>query len=105
MPDISGITGTNGPEPIRKQSSINRSSNNNSDTKSVVGDSVEISSEGSKRAEAAEYAARLKDVADVRRERIEIIQQQIKDGNYDIDGKLGIAMDGLLDEIGIGPSK
>jgi negative regulator of flagellin synthesis FlgM len=56
-------------------------------------DSVEISA-------AAQRALEAHSPADIRWDRVDAIRQQIAEGTYETDEKLGIALDRLLDQIG-----
>jgi len=102
MPDISGISGANSPDPVRNKAGVNRNGTRRNDSKSGVEDSVEISTEGSRKAEAAEFVAKLKEIPEVRQARIDQIKQEIQDGTYDIEAKLSGAIDGLLGDMRIG---
>jgi len=56
-------------------------------------DQLDISSE-------ADFASQVKDVPDIRADRVASIKAQIADGTYLTDDKLDIALDRLLDEFG-----
>lgn len=50
--------------------------------------------------EAADIASRLSEIPDVRQDRVAEIRSALADGSYDIDSRLDVALDRLLDEIG-----
>ena len=50
--------------------------------------------------EAAQIAAKLSEVSDVRQDRVATIRQAIADGTYETQDKLSTALDKLLDELG-----
>lgn len=100
MPDIGGITGPKGPGPIdRRPGSSRTSASEGGSTKRQ--DSVEISAEGSRRADQAAYLARLEQVDSIRQERVEAIRAEVQNGTYDVDARIDQALDGLLGDIGI----
>ena len=101
MPDISGINGPNGPDPIRNKTGVNRSGVKKGNSYSSPEDSVEISSAASRKAEAAEFVSKLKELPEIRQARVEDIKNQIENGTYNADAKLGQALDGLLQDIGL----
>lgn len=100
MPDISGINPLQGPKPVERKNTAPASSTRSESTSRE--DRVEISSEAKARADVAGYVQALKNLPEVRQERIDAIRKQINEGTYDIDGKLGDALDGLLDDLGMG---
>ena len=50
--------------------------------------------------EAAQLVDKVKDVPDIRQDRVNEIRAKIADGTYETDEKLDIALGRLLDEIG-----
>ncbi|MBA2116856.1 flagellar biosynthesis anti-sigma factor FlgM [Bremerella alba] len=48
----------------------------------------------------ADFASQVKDIPDIRADRVAQIKAQIADGSYLTDEKLDLAMERLLDEIG-----
>jgi negative regulator of flagellin synthesis FlgM len=59
----------------------------------VGGDQLDISS-------TAELVDKIHDVPDIRHDLVRDIRAAIADGTYETDGKLNVALDRLLDEIG-----
>ena len=76
--NINNIVDPKGSKPVSKKRDIKKS------------DKVEISSEAKKAAETAKYTQIVKETPDIRRERVEAIKAQIKDGTYDkfVDNKV-----------------
>ena len=54
-------------------------------------DQVEIS-------DKARFLSQIADMPDIRQEKVNQIKQQLADGTYDINGKLPMALDKLIDE-------
>ena len=100
MADISGINPLQGPRPIERKPTAPASSSRSESTSRE--DRVEISNEARVHADVAGYVRSLKNLPEIRQERVEAIRKQINEGVYDIDGKLGDALDGLLDDLGMG---
>lgn len=100
MPDISGINPLQGPRPVERKPSAPVSGSKSESTSRE--DRVEISNEARARADVAGYVRSLKNLPEIRQERVDAIRKQINEGTYDIDGKLGDALDGLLDDLGMG---
>jgi negative regulator of flagellin synthesis FlgM len=50
--------------------------------------------------DAADLAARVHDLPDIRQDRVSALRQAIAAGTYETDDKLNLALDRLLDEIG-----
>ncbi|MDY6934221.1 MAG: flagellar biosynthesis anti-sigma factor FlgM [Spirochaetota bacterium] len=52
-------------------------------TETKKSDSIEISSEGKKAAEIAKYTSIVRETPDIRRDKVNEIKEQIKEGKYD----------------------
>jgi len=50
----------------------------------------------------AEMLSRIRDLPDIRVEKVAAIQQAIQDGTYDVDGKLDIAIKRMLEDLDLG---
>jgi negative regulator of flagellin synthesis FlgM len=48
----------------------------------------------------ADLVSRIRDLPDIRADRVASIRAEIESGSYDTDAKLDVALDRLLDEIG-----
>ena len=91
MSKISGINGYSGATPIGPQQPGGAGGAEASQSLSRKADRVEISP-------AARFLNQIAGLPDIRPDKIESIRRALADGTYDVDGKLSIALDRLLEE-------
>jgi flagellar biosynthesis anti-sigma factor FlgM len=90
---IHGPTQIHGAQQINSPHRPATSSPSPANDRSATVDQLDISHE-------AELASKLSEIPEIRMDRVAAIRSQIEAGVYDIDAKLDIAVERLLDEIG-----
>lgn len=90
---IYGATQVHGPQAISSPHRAAASQSTDAGRPAAGVDQLDISPE-------ADLISRLRDVADVRTNRVAQIRAEIKAGTYDTDEKLNVALDRLLQAIG-----
>jgi negative regulator of flagellin synthesis FlgM len=90
---ISGTTHVHGPHGINPPHGLHRSQPSQSSPPAAGADRVEISA-------AAQAAIDAAETGEIRLDLVNQIRAQIASGAYETPGKLDIALDRLLDEIG-----
>lgn len=88
---IHGPAQIHGPQPISSPHRLPNAQPTPAAGKSAAVDQLDISRE-------ADMASRVRDVPDIRTERVAEIRAAIESGVYETDDKLDIAVDRLLDE-------
>ncbi|MBN1765578.1 MAG: flagellar biosynthesis anti-sigma factor FlgM [Sedimentisphaerales bacterium] len=91
MNNINGINSYNNLPPIGKSSDGNIKKNHPIAKASQSGDQVQIS-------EVALYLSKIANLPEIRQDLVDEVKQALDSGTYDIEGKLSIAIDNLLDE-------
>lgn len=90
---IQGSSYIHGPQSINAPHRSYSSQPTSAPAKSAGGDELNISSE-------ADMISRVRDVPDIRADKVARIKAQIASGTYETDEKLDIALSRLFDEIG-----
>jgi negative regulator of flagellin synthesis FlgM len=89
---IHGPVHVHGPQSINSPHRVRPTQPNSTPTQSRSGvDQLDISPE-------AELVSRVRDIPDIRADRVAQIRAQIESGVYETDEKIDIALDRLLDE-------
>lgn len=89
---IQGPANLHGAQPIQGPHRVNETAPQQSSDSIHGADQLEISAE-------AEMISRIRDVPDIRADRVAEIRQQIEAGTYETDDKLEIAIGRLFDEL------
>lgn len=95
MSEIQGVGPTQGPKEIERRSGRTGPAQDSSAAKGS-GDTVHLSRAAS---EAVRFVAKLKEVPDVRMERVAQIKQAIQAGTYLTDDKIDKAVQSLLNDL------
>ncbi len=90
---IQGPAFVHGPQSINSPHRLNASSPTGQTVASREADQLDISRE-------ADIVSRVRDLPEIRSDRVAAIKAQIAAGMYETDEKINIALDRLLDEIG-----
>ncbi len=90
---IYGPSQLHGPQSIGSPHASRPSRPVSSADASRINDELQIS-------DAARIADQVRDLPDIRQDRVNAIRQQIAAGTYETDGKVDVAVSRLLDEIG-----
>jgi anti-sigma28 factor (negative regulator of flagellin synthesis) len=90
--NVQGVPAARSVQPVASQRDIDPSAPNHPDGGY---DTVEISFR-------AEILARLRDLPDVRIEKVAPVRQAILNGTYDIDAKLDVAISRMIEDLDIG---
>jgi len=93
---IYGTTQLHGPQAISSPHT-NRVSRTETPNASPISDELQISPAAQ---EAAQLVEQVKQIPDIRQDRVDAIRAQIAAGTYETDEKIQIAVARLLDEIG-----
>ncbi|MBN1982194.1 MAG: flagellar biosynthesis anti-sigma factor FlgM [Chitinivibrionales bacterium] len=91
MNNINGINSYMSPHVLGAQQGKNVQSGQQTSSTSPKSDSVEISN-------MARLMSQVSAMPEIREEKVQAVREQLANGTYDIDGKLSIAIDRLLDE-------
>jgi len=91
MSKIQGINGYSAPKPVGPQQEVGSGGPEPAPSPSRKGDRVEISA-------AARFLSRIAELPEMRAEKIESIRRALAEGTYDVEGKMSIALDRLLEE-------
>lgn len=91
---IYGPSHVDGPQPInRPHAPVSSGAPKVDQGTPIGGDQLDISSTG-------QLVDKVHDLPDIRHDLVRNIRAAIADGTYETDGKLNVALDRLLDEIG-----
>jgi len=90
---IYGPSQLHGPQPIAAPHSLHPAQPTARPEPSQIVDQIDIS-------EAAQLVEQVRQLPDIREDRVEAVRQQIAAGTYDTSDKLDAAIERLLDEIG-----
>jgi flagellar biosynthesis anti-sigma factor FlgM len=91
MNNINGINSYQGPDRIRPELGKNQDFTKTPVTESTKSDQVEIS-------QMARLMGKIADLPEIRTDKVNTIRQQLADGSYDMESKLPIALDRMLNE-------
>lgn len=89
---IQGPANLHGAQAIQSPHRVNETAPQQSSESIHGADQLEISAE-------AEMISRIRDVPDIRADRVAEIRQQIESGSYETDDKLEVAVGRLFDEL------
>ncbi len=92
MSDVGPLQGPMGAGRIQSVSAYQKQAVSNTDRPFEEGDTVEISTK-------AEMLAKIRDLPEIRIEKVAPIRSAILNGTYDVDGKLDEALDRLLEDL------
>lgn len=93
MSDVNNIQGLTGANQIRRISGQGYENAIKAQTPAGEGDTVEIST-------IAQMLAKIRELPDVRHEKVNEVRQAIMSGTYDLSEKLDTAVEGLLEDLG-----
>jgi negative regulator of flagellin synthesis FlgM len=82
-----------GPQPLRAPHAVRSAQATERPEAPQIADEVDIS-------EAARHMEQVRQLPDIREDRVEAVRRQIAAGTYETSDKLSAAIDRLLDEIG-----
>jgi len=90
---IYGPSQLHGPQSIAPPHGVRQAQPMTRPESAPIADEVDIS-------EAAQFAAQIRDLPDIRHDRVEAVRRQIAEGTYETSDRLNAAIERLLDEIG-----
>ncbi len=90
---IHGSAHVHGPQPIQQAHGAQKATSAPAAGSAQASDEVSISDVG-------RLLEQAQSLPEIRQDRVAAIRAAIADGTYDVEGKLGEAVDNLLDEIG-----
>ncbi len=91
---INGPTQIHGPQPLSAPHRVRQSQSSPPSAYTSGADQLDISRE-------ADLVSRIREIPDIRADRVAEIRTAIENGTYETPDKLDIALDRLLDEIGV----